>query len=200
MQLIHCLIVAATVLVSACSGLTKKESEVTWYFSLATPQHYDVWVEHLEFELSGVRHWYHPAGTMSCCWRGPDGPAGIAGRMEPFPNFVAIQWFSFAEQKYYQRLIEIPAEWKELMMVPAPQETQLYGRIYSPRNFLTFGLAPGGEIVIWIMNQIGNEVEVARVQANEIDRDPGIYRANTREYLEEHGQYLEDHGVPLTGW
>lgn len=200
MQIIQGLIVAATVVLSACSGLQEKENEITWYFSLATPKHYDVWVEHLEFELSGVRHWYHPAGTMGCCWVGPDGPAGIAGRMEPFPNFVAIQWFSFAEQKFYQRLIEIPGKWKERMKVPAPQKTQLYGLVYSPRNFLTFGLAPGGEIVVWMMNQVGNEVELARFQANEIDRDPEIYRANTQEYLEENGHYLKNHGVPVTGW
>jgi len=81
------------------------EDKTDWYFQLATPRHYDVWVEHLEFELSGVRHWYHPAGTMSCCWRGPNGPRGIMGRLEPFPNFIGIQWFSLAEKIFYQRLI-----------------------------------------------------------------------------------------------
>jgi len=200
MRVIKGLIIVAATILSACSALKEKEPDITWYFSLATPKHYDVWVEHVEFELSGVRHWYHPAGTMSCCWKGPGGPAGIAGRMEPFPNFVAIQWFSLAEQKYYQRLIEVPTEWKELMKEPAPQKTQLHGTVYAPRNFLTFGLAPGGTIVIWMMNQVGNEIELARLQANEIEGNPSHYQNRTREYLEENGDYLKEHGIPLTGW
>ncbi|PHQ16508.1 DUF2931 family protein [Marinobacter profundi] len=200
MREFHGLIMAITLVLSGCSVFSDAKEETTWYFQLATPRHYDVWVEHLEFELSGVRHWFHPAGSMSCCWKGPYGPGGISGRMEPFPNFIAIQWFSFAEQKFYQRLIEIPREWQDLMKVPAPRNTQLYGVVYRPRNFLTFGLAPGGEIVVWIMNQVGNEIELARLRANEMERDPNIYRANTQEYWEENGDYLKKHGVQLSGW
>lgn len=62
------------------------------------------------------------------------------------------------------------------------------------------GLAPGGTIVLWIMNQIGNEVEVARMQANEIGGDPNDYRAATKRYLKENGDYLKQHGVPTSGW
>lgn len=193
------MIVAFTVLISACSTYPSEEEEITWYFSLATPKHYDVWVEHLEFELSGVKHWWHPAGSMSCCWRGPSGPRGVFGYMEPFPNFVAIQWFSFAEQKFYQRLIEIPLEWKERMAEPAPMVTPKRVKM-EPRDTLTFGLAPGGEIVIWMMNQVGNEIELARLQANEIEGNPSHYQNRTREYLEENREYLEEHGIPLTGW
>ncbi|KEF33117.1 hypothetical protein D777_00125 [Marinobacter nitratireducens] len=120
--------------------------------------------------------------------------------MEPYPNFIAIQWFSFAEQKFYQRLIAIPEHWKERMKELAPQKTQLYGTVYRPRNFLTFGLAPGGEIVVWMMGQVGNEVELARFQANELDRDPEIYSVNTQNYLEENGEFLEQHGIPKSGW
>ncbi|WP_036127591.1 DUF2931 family protein [Marinobacter nitratireducens] len=194
------LVLAITILLSACSTSAPSEEETIWYFTLATPKHYSIWVEHLEFERSGVRHWYHPAGYMSCCWKGPHGPAGVSGRMEPYPNFIAIQWFSFAEQKFYQRLIAIPEHWKERMKELAPQKTQLYGTVYRPRNFLTFGLAPGGEIVVWMMGQVGNEVELARFQANELDRDPEIYSVNTQNYLEENGEFLEQHGIPKSGW
>ncbi|KEF33119.1 hypothetical protein D777_00127 [Marinobacter nitratireducens] len=119
--------------------------------------------------------------------------------MEPFPNFVAIQWFSFSEQKFYQRLIEIPSEWKERMKELAPSYTPKRMRM-TPRDTLTFGLAPGGEIVVWMMSQIGNEVELARFKANELDRDPEIYSVNTEDYREQHGEYLKQHGIPTTGW
>ncbi|WP_081849423.1 DUF2931 family protein [Marinobacter nitratireducens] len=193
------LAIALLLSATACSTVYQQVDEVTWRFQVATPKHYDVWVEHLEFELSGVRHWWHPVGYMGCCWKGPNGPTGVLGRMEPFPNFVAIQWFSFAEQVFYQRLIEIPPEWKEKMRALAPMVTHVDVRM-RPRYILAFGLAPGGEIVVWMKNQIGNEVELARFQANKIERSPAIYRNSTKEYLEENGAYLEKHGIPLTGW
>ncbi|MGO2134746.1 MAG: DUF2931 family protein [Marinobacter sp.] len=183
-----------------CSSLSsEKERPVDWYFQIATPAHYDVWVENIEFERSGVRHWYHPAGSLGCCWKGPNGPRGITGGMEPFPNFIGIQWFSFAEQKFYQRLIIIPDEWQELMRAPARYVTSL-GEFYGPRNILALGLAPGGEIVVWIKNQIGNEIEIARLQANEIEGNPEDYAPLMPEYLEESGAYLKQHGVPTNKW
>jgi hypothetical protein len=119
--------------------------------------------------------------------------------MEPFPNYIGIQWFSFAEQKFYQRLISIPQEWPSLMEVPALYETSL-GEFEAPRDTLTLGLAPGGEIVVWIMNQIGNETEIARLQANEIEGEAFRYKTRTKDYLHEHGDYLKEHGIPLDGW
>lgn len=187
-----------------CAGLigcASKPDELgtVWYATVAAPTKYEVWVEHWEFEKTGERHWYHPAGTLSCCWKDDHGPRGVMARLDPFPNYVAIQWFSFAEQKFYQKLIAIPPEWKELMEVPAPQKN-MDGHRMVPRYNLVFGLAPGGQIVIWIMNQIGNEIEIARKQANEIEGDPSKYAVYTEEYLEEHGDYLEKHGLQLDKW
>lgn len=175
------------------------EDQKDIYFQLATPKHYDVWVEHVEFERAGTGHWYHPAGTMSCCWRGPNGPSGITGRLEPFPDFIAIQWFSLAEEKYYQRLIKIKPEWREQMKSLAPVRTS-NGISYKPRDFLVFGLAPGGEIVVWIKGQIGNEVELTRLQANRIEGDPQDYAALLQTYRDKHGEYLKENGIPLFGW
>ena len=192
--------VLVILLLSGCSSFAQeKDGSTEWRFQLATPKHYNVWVEHLEFERSGVRHWYHPAGSMGCCWKGPEGPSGIAGRMEPFPNYIGIQWFSFAEQKFYQRLISIPQEWRSLMEVSALYRTSL-GEFEAPRDTLTLGLAPGGEIVVWIMNQIGNEIEIARLQANEIEGEAFRYKTRTKDYLNKHGDYLTEQGIQLDGW
>jgi hypothetical protein len=85
------------------------------------------------------------------------------------------------------------------MKVPARYATSL-GEFYGPRNILTLGLAPGGEIVIWIQNQIGNEIEIARLQANEIEGEAFRYKARTERYLQDNRGYLKQHGVPLEGW
>lgn len=119
--------------------------------------------------------------------------------MEYFPDYIGIQWFSLAEKKYYQRLIMVEPEWQQLMSQPAWTKSS-QGPQLRPRNFLVFGLAPGGEIVIWMKGQIGNEIELARLQANELEGDPGHYSALLEGYRKEHGEYLRRNGVPLSGW
>ena len=121
------------------------------------------------------------------------------GRLEPFPNFIGIQWFSLAEKIFYQRLITVKPEWQKQMRELAPIRTAV-GTVYEPRNILTFGLAPGGQIVVWMKGQIGNEVELARLKANKIGGDPSDYEALLRSYREDNGEYLEAHGIPLEGW
>jgi len=81
----------------------------------------------------------------------------------------------------------------------APVKTS-QGTFYKPRDFLVFGLAPGGEIVVWIMGQIGNEIEVDRLQANEIEGKPENYQNLLLNYQEKHGEYLRQNGIPLNGW
>lgn len=192
-------IVLLVLTLSGCSSVSEQRETETWRFQVAAPEHYDVWVEHLRFERSGERHWSHPAGYIGCCWQGPDGPSGVSGRMDLFPDYVAIQWFSFSEQKFYQRLIGVPPEWSEKMAEPARVVTNIDVRMI-PRRTLTLGLAPGGEIVVWMKSQIGNEVELGRFQAKELDRDPDIYRTNTEEFLKQHRDFLKQHGIPTSGW
>ena len=55
-------------------------------------------------------------------------------------------------------------------------------------------------MVVWISNQIGNEIEVMRMQATEVPGDPDDFEVGTRNYLEKHGDYLREHGVPMEGW
>ena len=194
------LVFAVVTGLSGCASDSRSDEwPNVWFAVVAAPQKYEVWVEHWEFEKTGERHWYHPAGTLSCCWEGEHGPRGVMARLEPFPNYIGIQWFSVAEQKFYQRLITIPPEWKQQMEELAPQRN-MQGYRMAPRNKLVLGLAPGGQIVVWIMNQVGNEIEIARMQANEIEGDPSDYAGLTKRYLEEHGDYLEQHGLQLDKW
>lgn len=198
MKLRNLPIVCLVILLCGCSSPVISESRV-WYFQVAAPKHYEVWVEHLELEASGIRHWQQAPGVVSCCWKGDEGPRGKGGRMAPFPDYIGIQWFSFAERAFYQQLIILPNEWKQQMLISAPYETS-HGTRYGPRNILTLGLAPRGEIVVWIKNQIGNEIEVARLQANEIEGDASVYKTRVSDYMERSGEYLETHGIPLEGW
>ncbi len=188
------LVIAIT---TGCASTPEKYND--WLLTVAAPKHYNMWVEHLELEASGIRHWRMPMGGVSCCWQGPRGPSGSGQAMKPFPDYIAIQWFSFAEQKFYQRLFSLPEGLEEKMRVPASYTTSM-GTFSRPRDIFTIGLAPGGQIVLWIQNQIGNEIEVARLQANEIEGDVSNYEVGTRNYLKENGDYIKKHGIPTEGW
>lgn len=194
------LILGLSIAALGCSTTSAPNTDDPSYFWVAAPRHYDVWVEHLRFEKSGVYAWHQAPGGISCCWSGARGPSGAGGVLEPFPNYIAIQWFSFSEQKFYQRLFSVPQEWEAKMQETAPHHTHLKGVIEKRRNRLTLGLAPGGEIVVWVMSQIGNEVEIARLQANEIEGDVSRYGNRLADYHQHHGDYLKANGIPTEGW
>ena len=190
-------IVAMALLGSGCSALPK--DTVNWYIDVAAPEHYGVWVTDMFLEKSGERSWRQPIGIVSCCWQGPYGPVGKGARVDPFPELILVNWFSFAEQKYYTKIIKVPPELLDRMREPATYVTQVDVRS-GPRNLLTIGLAPGGTVVVWISNQIGNEIEVMRMQATELPGDPSRFTERTKGYLERNGDYLREHGIPTEGW
>ncbi|MEP1217252.1 MAG: DUF2931 family protein [Marinobacter sp.] len=184
-------------LVSACAS--SPDSREPWNIKIAAPMNYEVWVIDMFLEKSGERSWRQPIGSVACCWKGPHGPSGKGTAADPFPELIFLRWFSFAEQKYYTKLIEVPPGLLDQMREPAPFKAY-DGLRMSPRHTMTIGLAPGGTVVVWILNQIGNEVEVMRMQATETEGDPGDFAVATENYLEQHGDYLEEHGVPTEGW
>lgn len=185
------------VLASGCASSPKEN--VPWSIRIAAPKHYEVWVEEMFLEKSGERSWRQPIGSVGCCWRGARGPSGKGAGVEPFPELIFLHWFSFAEQKYYVKLIEVPPDLQERMRESASYKTQVDVRS-GPRHSMVIGLAPGGTVVVWIMNQIGNEIEVMRMQASEGPGDPSDFTERTKDYLERHGEYLDEHGILLKGW
>lgn len=190
-------IAIATLMASGCASSPKED--VPWSIRVAAPKHYEVWVEEMFLEKTGERSWRQPIGSVGCCWRGARGPSGKGAGVAPFPELIFLHWFSLAEQKYYVKLIDVPPDLQERMREPAAYKTQVDVRS-GPRHSMVIGLAPGGTVVVWIMNQIGNEVEVMRMKASEGPGDPSDFTERTKGYLERHGDYLKEHGIPLEGW
>lgn len=200
MKVVSMMIMAGVI--AALTGCAAwSNDDIDWDISIAAPQHYKIWLLNAHLEKSGIRSWRGPiGGGVECCWKGPNGPFGSGGPMDPFPNLIALHWFSFAEQKYYSTLLKIPPDLEERMRVPAPTKT-LQGEVrYLPRNNLVLGLAPGGEVVVWIMSQKSNAEEVMRVPAVEVEGNLNAFKVRTEDYLKEHGAYLQEHGIPLEGW
>jgi len=184
---------------SGCVALEKERGH--WNIRAAAPEHYDMWLINAHLEKSGTRSWRAPLGGYTgCCWAGAHGPVGSGGEMDPFPNLIALHWFSFAEQKYYSTLIRVPSDLPERMREPVEHWYPDGTSDFKARRTLVLGLAPGGKVVVWMMSQRTNAVEVMRVPAVEVPGDPEDFAELTEDYLNEHGDYLKQHGVPLNDW
>lgn len=192
------MLLLANLVLSGCAGTVSDDT--LWQIDVAAPNHYEVWVTNMRLEKPGIRSWRIPVGTVGCCWKGDFGPRGKGGNASPFPTLITLHWFSFAEQKYYATLIEIPSDLHERMGEPVRHITQRGNIRFKPRSTLVLGLAPGGEVVVWMMSQRTNAVEVMRVPAVEVEGDPADFSVLTEAYLEKHGAYLKEHGIPLEGW
>ena len=117
------------------------------------------------------------------------------------PELVLIKWFSFAEQQSYEALIHLKNadEIEEKMKEIAPFES--FGEIAEyPRDTLVFGLAPGGTVVVWIMNRSENAIEVGRYKAKPFNNEKSDYSQWVDEYMEKEGDYLRENGIKLDGW
>src|SRR5690554_7546878 len=107
-------------------------------------------VLHMHLEKSGERSWWLPVGTVSCCWIGPFGPRRVGGgEMDPFPNLIALHWFSLAEQKFYSTLIRVPEGLQEKMRAPVEHSYPDGTPGQSQKSHLVLGLAPGVGVVVW---------------------------------------------------
>ncbi|MDS1311106.1 MULTISPECIES: DUF2931 family protein [Marinobacter] len=185
----------------------QSESEVTAYgpnsnyrsIGVVAPEHYDVWVDKFFIEsLSEDIGWRRPFGIVTCCWKSP--PLSRA-EWQTTPELFLIRWFSFAEQQSYEAVIRLEnaAEIVEKMKEPAPYER--YGKtMLEPRDTLVLGLAPGGTVVLWIMNVGKNAIEVGRYSARKIETHPEHYREITERYKRDSQEYIYEHGIPVDDW
>jgi hypothetical protein len=195
---------AAVLFMSALSGgcsmasTPKWDRPITYGIRVAVPRHYDVWVKPLQFEATDERAWWWPVGITGCCWKSR-GTGG--GELEPMPDYIHVTWFSFAEQQSYTRLIHIsgPDALRERM--EQPSLVHKWGGLRNlPRYNLVLGLAPGGTVVLWIMNWAETAIEVGRDKAVPFDDKKNDCSIWVGEYLEEHGEYLDQHGLQLDRW
>ncbi|MDY6930057.1 MAG: DUF2931 family protein [Pseudomonadota bacterium] len=166
---------------------------------VVAPEHYDVWVDKFFIEsLSENVGWRRPFGIVTCCWKSP--PLSRA-EWQTTPELFLIRWFSFAEQQSYEAVIRLEnaAQIVERMKEPASYER--YGKtMIEPRDTLVLGLAPGGTVVLWIMNGAENAIEVGRYSARKIETHPEHYREITERYKRDSQEYIDKHGIPVDDW
>src|SRR5690554_8121446 len=106
------ILLALTLTLTSGCDLFRPEP-LDWSIGVVAPKHYDVWVDYLFLETTGIRAWRVPMGWVSCCWKEPWTSSSSGGT--PPPNYVVIRWFSFAERKFYGRQIRLPDDLEQRM-------------------------------------------------------------------------------------
>ncbi|WP_455924002.1 DUF2931 family protein [Pseudomonas putida] len=119
------------------------------------------------------------------------------------PEKIIVRWQSLVEPQAYRVSIDIP-QWVRTEMVKSTHmycaPAQKYMTIYP--HTLTFGVAPGGVVKVWLGAGCLGYTQVGRFQAEVEPLGPyrkgtGIYyRAPTKQSQE----YIDKHGIPYGTW
>ncbi|WP_296151318.1 DUF2931 family protein [uncultured Flavobacterium sp.] len=94
----------------------------------------------------------------------------------PIPTSLFVRWFSLAENKFYAGTFEMPAEtikkYLDEMWIRYKQHTFQYERDKHERfQHLIVGVAPKGEVFVWISDGGSRQIEIGNFQAKETRMD-----------------------------
>lgn len=185
---------------SGCSTAGSHQgSELGNRITVVAPQHYEIWVDKFVVGTGSEKIlWRGPKGTVSCCWKAP---SGKSRRWKSIPEFVVIEWFSLAEKTSYRALVKLEDPEGIVEQMEQSVSVTVRGQNKSvTRDNLVFGLAPGGQVVVWIMHYEQTAVEVGRYQAEKLATPPGYHQEWIDNYQRDHGAYLQQHGLQLDKW
>ena len=213
-------ILLGALLVGGCqaSGLTWGRSDPDagpWALGFVTPYAMDGWVEDsATVDVDG--NLYRRIGSGWASGGGKNGIDGARGwavrgagterevRDAKLPVRIYVRWQSLAEPQTYQGWIEIPESTRQIMRkaltldcpsIPAMREIQ-------KRASVRFGLAPGGIVQVWAIDECRRAVKVARAQVEIEPKGPalGLSGGSYFQLEEDSKRYVEKYGIPYGSW
>lgn len=148
-----------------------KEPEFEWNTYWDADENYPMELVFGSMDCSGGKggHPMRP-GYSKGPWGADNHTAG--GHSKMLPNKLHLKWYSFVEDKSYQGSFDLPYD----MLVEMFQRTYLRHRLkdYWYNDRFIVGLAPGGQVYLWVGGLGKNQVFVAKFQAEETHIDQRI--------------------------
>ena len=185
-----------------------------WSLTFHGPSYMQGWVEGTAVEDINDRTITKPGtGSIGSGDPGLDqeyarGWPGLAGNYYPMtgadmPKRVFVRWQSIVEQKTYKRWVDIPVYAREIMRGSTARrcpDWPDHEATYSAA--MRIGLAPGGVIRVWVENNCGANILVARAQADIETLGPyqGKSNGQYRPQEEPSQRYIERYGIPYGSW
>lgn len=145
----------------------KEVTEFKWYAVATAPRDYPMEVINGTFYYKGQDHGVSipSGGTLNQGWGVSTSVYVVGPELKPLPDRVAITFYSYAENKFYQSEFALPHE--KILERFRQQLQETPGKTYS--NFL-IGIAPGGAMSVWIKGPRTTEVFFG--QAEKIEMEP----------------------------
>ena len=179
-----------------------------WYIGLAAPRFMEVWVETVDVVDRRNLAFVRVHGGVAGYTRKPEGWHQGGGASKPLTNIdipkrIFLRWQSLAEQKTYRINVDIP-QWVREEMLKSERTFCKWSQEWEDdyRRIITFGMAPGGIVKVWVGGACLGFTEVGRYQAEVDPRGPYEGRGNGR-YVKlepENKDFIEKHGIPYGTW
>lgn len=193
------------VLLVLLTGCTTSESKSTdLIVSFATPPIYRMVVEEVQLKYIDNSFKYVSSGLKGKGtyhlndgrpWR-MGGGASLVSRGD-IPVQVTTTWFSMAEQKSYQAIVDIPENIREAMSTPyvaecSPKKDKRFA------NKLIIGMAPGGVMQLWYTGSCIGYQRISRADGKQV-KPRSDYKLWIEEYIKEDAEYLKQ-PIPYGRW
>ncbi|MBK5518718.1 DUF2931 family protein, partial [Pseudomonas sp. TH10] len=113
-----------------------------------------------------------------------------------------VRWQSVVEPQTYQGWIEIPESARQVMRAALRKDCQQFPETASILKIASvmLGLAPGGVVQIWVLDECMHPVKVARGQAEIEPKGPDLGRSGYPPMQEASKRYIEQYGIPYGSW
>jgi hypothetical protein len=158
---------------------------------------------------------YRSIGSSSSGGRknGTDGARGwaVAGagkeryvRDAKLPVRIYVRWQSLVEPQTYQGWIELPENARQVMRKALTMDCPSIPEMAAipKRASVRFGLAPGGAVQVWVMDECLRPVKVVHAQVEIEPKGPDLGLSGGSYFpLEESSKrYVEKYGIPYGSW
>jgi hypothetical protein len=185
-----------------------------WALGFVTPYAMDGWVEDsATVDVDG--NLYRRIGSSSSGGR-KNGTQGASGWLvtgggnerhvidAKLPVRIYVRWQSLVEPQTYQGWIEIPESARQVMRNALTKEcSSVPEAAFLPkRASVQLGLAPGGIVQVWALDECRRAVKVARAQVEIEPKGPdlGLSGGSYFPLQEASKLYVEKHGIPYGSW
>lgn len=186
-----------------------------WSLEFIGPNYMTGWVESSVVEDIDGQFFDHGSGGV--IGNGNPGHAteaargwigGVGGNIRAvvgadLPKRVFVRWQSVVEPQTYRAWVEIPEAAREIMHTSVnrrcPATPERSAR-YMASMYL--GLAPGGVVQVWVMNNCGYAVAVARGKGEIEPLGPHLGKSKGHYYPQSDAskRYVEKYGIPYGSW
>ena len=213
-------ILLGVLFLSGCqaSGLSWGRSDPDagpWALGFVTPYLMDGWVEDsATVDVDGTL--FRRIGSGGAAGGGKNGSKGARGwavkgggterdvRDAKLPVRIYVRWQSVVEPQTYQGWIEIPESARQVMRAALRKDCQQFPETASILKIASvmLGLAPGGVVQIWVLDECMHPVKVARGQAEIESKGPdlGFSGGSYFPQSEASKRYVEQYGIPYGSW